>query len=325
MQERKNITLLSGDGIGKEVIQQAKIVLDAIKEKYRLDWDIHEGEIGQNASNQTGDIFPVESLDLSIDANAILLGPTVYKGGGNEAETAIVKTLNSHTRVIPIRPIRELEKLSPIRTEVRSKVNFVIFESLNATIDDTLKLALESSEIESDLITVIENGSDIGEQKGNGPFEYISEDQAVEILFRNPSKLKTIVCSERTASNIKRIASLIVGSKAVISTKIVGGKSAIYKPLHNTNPCIKDRNVANPIGAICALGLMLRDLRQEEAAQKVYEAIDFCMNYGLMTEDLEPTQSFSTTQIGQIIAVYIQEGKQGLKTRKFNEALSTIV
>ena len=71
------IALLTGDGIGPEVIKQAVKVCNAIAQKFnhKIQWD--EGLIGAAAIDATGDPYPEDTHELCLSSDAILFGAIV--------------------------------------------------------------------------------------------------------------------------------------------------------------------------------------------------------------------------------------------------------
>jgi len=71
---KKNILLLPGDGIGPEIIEQAKKVLDEIKSNNLFDFSLETGYIGGAAYDKFEDPFPYETIENAKKADGILLG-----------------------------------------------------------------------------------------------------------------------------------------------------------------------------------------------------------------------------------------------------------
>ena len=71
---KKNILLLPGDGIGPEIIEQAKKVLDEIKSNNLFDFTLETGYIGGAAYDKFKDPFPSETIENAKKADGILLG-----------------------------------------------------------------------------------------------------------------------------------------------------------------------------------------------------------------------------------------------------------
>ena len=68
------ILLLPGDGIGPEVVGEAKRVLQAAGEKYGFQIAFSEGDIGGVAIERQGNPYPDSTRKLASEADAILLG-----------------------------------------------------------------------------------------------------------------------------------------------------------------------------------------------------------------------------------------------------------
>ena len=72
--KRYKIVLLSGDGIGPEVCEEAKKVLLSVNELFGLDFKVSEELVGGDAFEKTGNPLPNQTLEAAKSADAILLG-----------------------------------------------------------------------------------------------------------------------------------------------------------------------------------------------------------------------------------------------------------
>jgi 3-isopropylmalate dehydrogenase len=104
-----------------------------------------------------------------------------------------------------------------------------------------------------------------------------------------------------------------------------GDKHSLYEPCHGSYPQAAKRDIANPIATILSLEMMYRDFGHLEEADAIIKAVDFCIEYQLLTEDMKAVHNCGCSQMGDIISTFITEGREGLKTRKLHESLSTIV
>tara|TARA_R110002110_G_scaffold166602_2_gene367268 strand:- start:17162 stop:18253 length:1092 start_codon:yes stop_codon:yes gene_type:complete len=68
------ILLLAGDGIGPEIIHEAKLCLLTLKEIFSFPIEIEEALLGGHAIEQTGEPLPADTLSLAQEADAMLLG-----------------------------------------------------------------------------------------------------------------------------------------------------------------------------------------------------------------------------------------------------------
>jgi len=69
-----SILLLPGDGIGPEVVQQARRVLEHVADKHGLSIELTEGDLGGIAIDRQGAAYPDATRALARQADAILLG-----------------------------------------------------------------------------------------------------------------------------------------------------------------------------------------------------------------------------------------------------------
>jgi 3-isopropylmalate dehydrogenase len=68
------ILLLSGDGIGPEIVHEAKLTLLTLQKIFYFSVEIEEALVGGHAIEETGGPLPAETLSLGQEADAILLG-----------------------------------------------------------------------------------------------------------------------------------------------------------------------------------------------------------------------------------------------------------
>jgi 3-isopropylmalate dehydrogenase len=133
------IALLPGDGIGPEVIAQAKRVLDALEIS---DLIFEEAQVGGVAYKTTGHPLPKATLDLAKRADAILFGAVGDPDCDNlerhlRPEQAILglrKELGLFANLRPATLFPELADASTLRPEVASQIDMVIVRELNGDV-----------------------------------------------------------------------------------------------------------------------------------------------------------------------------------------------
>tara|TARA_B100001964_G_scaffold214645_1_gene252388 strand:- start:669 stop:1184 length:516 start_codon:yes stop_codon:yes gene_type:complete len=69
------IALLAGDGIGPEILSEAKKVMDAVQADGQVAFECVEAPFGGDGYHKTGKAFPNETIEVCDDADAILKGP----------------------------------------------------------------------------------------------------------------------------------------------------------------------------------------------------------------------------------------------------------
>jgi 3-isopropylmalate dehydrogenase len=69
-----NILLLPGDGIGPEVVEAARTVMDAAAEHFGVELSYEERKIGGAAIREEGEPVSEETLEKARASDAVLLG-----------------------------------------------------------------------------------------------------------------------------------------------------------------------------------------------------------------------------------------------------------
>ncbi|MBO9670686.1 MAG: 3-isopropylmalate dehydrogenase [Sphingobium sp.] len=133
------VALLPGDGIGPEVIAEARRVLDAIAVPGLV---FEEAPVGGAAYHAKGHPLPPETLDLAKRADAILFGavgdPTCDALERHlRPEQAILglrKELTLFSNLRPARCFPELTDASTLRPEVARAIDLLIVRELNGDV-----------------------------------------------------------------------------------------------------------------------------------------------------------------------------------------------
>ncbi|KAI0881353.1 Isocitrate/isopropylmalate dehydrogenase [Annulohypoxylon maeteangense] len=112
-------------------------------------------------------------------------------------------------------------------------------------------------------------------------------DSMVYKLFRQPEAYDVIVAPNLYGDILSDGAAALVGSLGLVPSANVGEGFAIGEPCHGSAPDIEGKGIANPIATLRSTALMLEFLNEEEAAAKIYAAVDANLEEGkLLTPDL---------------------------------------
>lgn len=129
-----NILLLAGDGIGPEIMEQGKKILNFFKNRVSYE----EAFIGGSAIDKWGMPYPKLTAEKAIQADAVLLGAV----GGPKWDTlpladrpekgllAIRKDLGLYANLRPLDIWPSLVDFSPLKKELLPDVSFVIVREL---------------------------------------------------------------------------------------------------------------------------------------------------------------------------------------------------
>ncbi len=137
MQNNKQILFLGGDGIGPEVVAQARRVAEWFVE-HGLKASLQDGLYGISQYHLDGELITAKTLNACYQADAIIFGAT----GGAEIEALpadvinrggllfLRRALDLFANLRPIEAIEALKGASTLKPEVISGVNFVFVREL---------------------------------------------------------------------------------------------------------------------------------------------------------------------------------------------------
>jgi len=132
------IVLLPGDGIGPEVVGEARRVLDAVAQLFGHQYDYAEHLLGGCAIDATGTAMPEATLKACQAASAVLLGAVggpkwddpQAKVRPEQGLLAIRKGLGLYANLRPVKVIPSLARLSPLKPERLAGVDFIVIREL---------------------------------------------------------------------------------------------------------------------------------------------------------------------------------------------------
>jgi 3-isopropylmalate dehydrogenase len=161
--------------------------------------------------------------------------------------------------------------------------------------------------------------------------DHLLVDACAMQLLRDPRSFDVIVTENMFGDILTDEASMLAGSLGVLPSASLGDDTApqdakwaaslgddsarngkrsrvrrgLYEPIHGSAPDIAGRGIANPIGTILSVALMLRhSFGLEQEARAVEQAVSETIEEGRVTVDIAPTgvMSYSTVDVGRAIA-----------------------
>ncbi|MCX7996427.1 MAG: 3-isopropylmalate dehydrogenase [Patescibacteria group bacterium] len=140
---KKHIAVLPGDGVGPEIVTQARVILDAVSALFGHSFTYEEGLIGAAAIDETGDPYPQSTHDLCKKSDAILFGAIGDPRFDNDPSAKVRpeqgllkmrKSLGLYANVRPIHTFASLLDASPLKREIVEGVDFVVVRELTGGI-----------------------------------------------------------------------------------------------------------------------------------------------------------------------------------------------
>ncbi len=135
---KATIVLLPGDGIGPEVVREARAALETVASLFGHELFFTEHTIGGAAIDLTGSALPPRTIEACEAADAVLLGAVGGPKWDDPKATvrpeqgllAIRRALGLYANVRPVRPYAQLAACSPLRAEKLADVDLVVVREL---------------------------------------------------------------------------------------------------------------------------------------------------------------------------------------------------
>ena len=329
------ISVLPGDGIGREVVPQAVRVLREVEEHVGgFQLDLHEFECGGEYYLRENREWSIEAEEFTKkEADATLLGAI----GANDADGKSVRlpdnNLAGYSIVIGlrielelyanVRPVALLDGIwSPLKDKTSDDINMVIIrentEGLYAP--DSGKLTIDAdSEVSVDRRIITRKGSErvtryafelansgsgapsdgvkratcvdksnllagcqlfrasfdkVGAKYPDVERDYAYVDAFTQWIIKKPEFYNVVVAPNAFGDIITDLGAAIQGGLGVAPAGSIGDDKGVFEPVHGSAPKYYGQNIANPIAAILASGMMLDWLGTRNGNKKVGIAAD---------------------------------------------------
>lgn len=312
-----NITLIPGDGIGPEVAEGAKQVLDATGIK--INWD--EVNAGAEVYEKTGELVPQNVFD-SIEKNKIALKGPITTPIGKGFRSINVQLRKKYDLYSNVRPA----KVYPGIKVPFKDVNLTIFrenteglyigreekfgeEEAHAikviTRKGSLRIVKEAFEYAKKHgkkeVTVahkanilkhadglfLECAREVAKDYEDINLREVIIDNMCMQLVSNPSQFDVVVTMNLYGDILSDLAAGLVGGLGIIPGANIGEDMAIFEAVHGSAPDIAGKALANPTALILSGVMMLNYLGEGDRAKIVEEAIEETLAEGKhLTKDL---------------------------------------
>jgi 3-isopropylmalate dehydrogenase len=132
-------------------------------------------------------------------------------------------------------------------------------------------------------------------------------DAAAMYMVDDPARFDVIVTTNLFGDILTDLgASIQGGLGSAASGNIHPGRVSMFEPVHGSAPDISGQNKASPIGAILALGMLLDDVGERQAAQSVHAAVRELLE-SRRIPSLDARSGLSTDAIGDLVTQKIEE------------------
>ena len=352
---KKNITVLKGDGIGPEIVDQALLVLDKVGEKFGHEFSYTEVDIGGCSIDKYGVPITEEGMNICKASDSVLLGAVGGPKWDNvdpsirpeKALLAVRKELGLFANLRPTKLFPQLADASPLKESivgngidlmiVRELTGGIYFGARRTTevngekvatdemtyseseVERIGRVAFESARKRSKKVASVDKANvldssrlwravmhKLAEEYTDVEYSDILVDNTAMQLVKNPSQFDVIVTENMFGDILSDEASMLTGSIGMMpSASLSSGSRGMYEPIHGSAPDIAGMDIANPIGTIMSVAMMLRfsfDMSAE--ADAIENAVNKALDDGYRTADIwkEGMKKVGCKEMGAIIA-----------------------
>jgi isocitrate dehydrogenase (NAD+) len=332
----QTISVISGDGIGPEIMGASIRVLDVLD----CGFDYEYVEAGLNALDQHGDLLPQATLE-SIRRNKVALkGPlTTPVGMGFRSINVTLRELfdlyanvrpvvsmpgtRSHFDNVDIITVRENtegaylaadSKLSEDGNTAESKmvitrkgserVTRYAFELARRNGRQKVTLVHKANILKTVSGLFLDVARGVAENFPDIECEEMIVDASCMKLVMDPDQFDVIVTTNLFGDIISDLCAGLVGGLGLAPGANIGHEEAIFEAVHGSAPDIAGRKIANPCALLLTSVQMLSHLGMQEQAERLHQAITATIAEGdRTTPDLGGsgnTDSFAEAIISRI-------------------------
>ena len=326
------VGVISGDGIGPEIVKEAKKVLDKVGEAYGHSFAYDEILMGGVSIDATGVPLTDEAIAQAKASDAVLMGSI----GGNTSTSPWYK--------LPAYLYGELREACPLRDDIIGDgFDMMIMRELTGglyfgdrvteerdgvtTAVDTLtyneheirRIAIRGFDIARkrrkkvtsvDKANVLDSSrlwrkvvEEVAKDYPDVTLEHMLVDNCAMQLVKDPGQFDVILTENMFGDILSDEASMVTGSIGMLSSASLNDtKFGLYEPSGGSAPDIAGKGIANPIATILSAAMMLRysfDLDRE--ADAIEEAVRQVLKENYRTIDIMPqeeTKKALVTQVG---------------------------
>lgn len=313
----KKVTLIPGDGIGPEISDSVKLIIE--KAGLAIDWDIQSA--GADIAEKEGSPLPKRVID-SIKSNKVALKAPVTTPigkGFRSVNVALRKELDLYANVRPCKNIKGIKTpfenvdLVVIRENTEDLYAGIERQIDNNTAESIKIITRKASEriakyafdyamkhnrkkvhaVTKANICKLSDGlflecaRHIAQNYPQIEYKEILVDNLCMQLVQNPSQFDVLVLPNLYGDIVSDLTAGLIGGLGVAQGANIGTDCAVFEPVHGSAPDIKGQNRANPTALlICAVN-MLKHINENETAEKIERALYKVIEEGkVLTPDL---------------------------------------
>src|SRR5664280_1423159 len=311
-----NLLLLPGDGIGPEVMAEAKRVIDFFNRQGPDKFLTEEALAGGCCYDAHGVAITDATMAKAKAADAVIFGAVggpkwdkvPYEARPEAGLLRLRKDLDLYANLRPAVTYPALADASSLKRELVEGLDIMILRELTGGVYFG----------EPKTITDLGNGQKRAiDTQVYDTYEIERIGRVAFELARNPKQFDVIVTDNLFGDMLSDVASMLTGSLGMLASASLGEvdvktkrRKALYEPVHGSAPDIAGRGIANPIAMIASFGMALRySFNLSKQADMIDQAIAATLAKGLRTADIksEGSKVISTSEMGSAILAELEQ------------------
>jgi len=328
------VTLIPGDGIGPEITEAAKRVIEAAGVK--IDWETHEA--GLTAIEKYKDPLPANVIE-SIQRNGVALkGPltTPIGTGFRSINVALRKEFDLYVNLRPVRSFEGVKSrwnnvdivvvrenieefyagiehyIDPVRSAAET-IGIVTRAGSERIVQYAFEYARKNNRKKVTIVhkanimkftggLFLETARKVAESYPDIECnDKIIDNMAMQIVL-NPHQFDMIVTTNLFGDILSDLCSGLVGGLGMAPGANIGYKVAMFEAVHGSAPDIAGKSLANPSALILASTMLLRHIGEIHTAERIEKAVSSVIKDGkYVTRDLNPTNYVGTKEMADAI------------------------
>lgn len=342
-QGKKRVTLIRGDGIGPEVVEATRAIIDATG--VRIGWE--ERDAGASVFRRgLASGVPPETIASIRDTRVALKGPleTPVGFGEKSANVTLRKLFETYANVRPVREMPNVKTrysgagidLVIVRENVEDlyagiehmqtpgvaqclkvmsrkgceKIVRLAFELARAEGRKKVHCATKANIMKFTEGLLKKTFEELAPEYPEIDAHHIIIDNCAHQLVLMPQQFDVIVTSNMNGDIISDLASGLIGGLGFAPGANLGNQVAIFEAVHGSAPKYAGKNVINPTAVLLSGVMMLRHLDEFGAAASIERALHTTLEHGIYTRDVRQEGSVSTDAFAAAVVSYLDRGTE---------------
>jgi 3-isopropylmalate dehydrogenase len=255
------------------------------------------------------------------------------------------KSLQLFANIRPVTTYPSLQHLAPLKPQQLEGVDFVIFRELTGgiyfgkketnaeqteasdlcsytreEIERVSRLAFQYAQQRRKKLTLVDKANvletsrlwrkvvqEIATEFPEVQTDYMFVDNAAMQIILNPKQFDVVLTENMFGDIISDEASVLSGSLGLLPSASVGKGNALFEPIHGSYPQAAGKDIANPLGSILSSAMLLDHFGMSEEAKRVRDAVNWTLQNGFVTKDIDPVNFYFTSTIGELVCDHVAQ------------------